>query len=127
VIYGVGVDIAEIARFTEAYARFGERFPAKILSAAELQEFPHSRYPARYLAMRFAAKEATSKALGTGFKHGVAPRQIRVVHGASGKPNLSVTGQAAALFAALGVHASHVSLSDDGGFAIAFVVLERLG
>lgn len=123
-IYGIGVDIAEIARFEHAYARFGARFPGRILSDAELLEFPRSRNPARYLAMRFAAKEATSKALGTGFKQGIAPRQIRVVHAPSGKPNLSVTGHAAALFAELGVCASHVTLSDDGGFAIAFVILE---
>ena len=123
-IYGVGVDIAQISRFEQAYVRFGARFPGKILSDEELLDFPRSRNPARFLAMRFAAKEATSKALGTGFKQGISPRQIRVVHAPSGKPNLSVSGQAAALFAELGVHASHVSLSDDGGFAIAFVVLE---
>jgi holo-[acyl-carrier protein] synthase len=124
VIRGIGVDIAEIARFEAALARFGTRFPARILSETEMHEFAASSRPARFLAMRFAAKEATSKALGTGFKHGIAPRQISVVHAASGKPNLMVSGSAARLFNAHGVSMSHISLSDDGGFAIAFVVLE---
>ncbi len=123
-IYGIGIDIAEIARFEAAYARFGERFPGRILSEEELVALPAARNSARFLAMRFAAKEATSKALGTGFRQGVAPRQIGVVHAPSGKPGLVVSGTAAALFERHGIVASHVSLSDDGGFAIAYVVLE---
>ena len=123
-IYGIGVDIAEVVRFARAHARFGRRFAERILDHQELRGFAHARDPARYLAMRFAAKEATSKALGTGFKQGIAPRQIGVVHAPSGKPGIAVSGQAAALFERDGIVASHVSLSDDGGFAIAFVVLE---
>lgn len=123
-IYGIGVDIAEIVRFERAHARFGARFAARILDHQELRGLGAARNPARYLAMRFAAKEATSKALGTGFKQGVAPRQIGVVHAPSGKPGLAVSGMAATLFERHGIVASHVSLSDDGGFAIAYVVLE---
>ncbi len=126
-IFGIGIDIAKVDRFDNAYARFGERFPARILSAHELKHFPLSKNPGRYLAMRFAAKEATSKALGTGFKQGVAPRQIGVVHAPSGKPDLAVSGHVATLFEQHGIVASHVSLSDDGGFAIAYVVLEIAG
>ena len=124
-IYGIGIDIAEISRFEKAYARFGQRFCAKILTPEELSRVSAARDTARYLAMRFAAKEATSKALGTGFKQGIAPRQIGVAHAPSGKPSLVVHGHAKALFAQEGIIASHVSLSDDGGFAIAYVVLER--
>lgn len=123
-ITGIGIDIAEISRFTRAYSKFGERFPRRILCAKELLEFPHARHPGRYLAMRFAAKEAASKALGTGFKQGVSAPQIRVVHAPSGQPSLEVSGRAAELFAHRGIRASHLSLSDDGGFAVAFVVLE---
>ena len=123
-IFGIGIDIAEISRFEAAYARFGERFPARILSEQELLHFPRARQPGRYLAMRFAAKEATSKALGTGFKQGVSPRQIGVRHQPSGKPDLTASGHVAVLFEQHGITASHVSLSDDGGFAIAYVVLE---
>ena len=125
-IYGIGIDIAEIARFERALARFGARFPARILDQHELRGLASARQPARYLAMRFAAKEATSKALGTGFKQGIAPRQIGIVHAPSGKPGLAVSGQARILFDRDGIVASHVSLSDDGGFAIAYVVLETL-
>ena len=123
-IAGIGVDIAEISRFTRAYTKFGARFPRRILCRAELLEFPRARHPGRYLAMRFAAKEAASKALGTGFKQGVTPRQIRVIHAPSGQPSLEVSGRVAELFAHRGIHTSHLSLSDDGGFAVAFVVLE---
>lgn len=123
-IRGIGVDMAEIKRFSASYARFGMRFPERILAPSELRDFARTRDPGRFLAMRFAAKEATSKALGTGFRQGVAPRQMYVVHSPSGKPNLAVSGQAAQLFAAMGINASHVSLTDEGGFAVAFVVLE---
>lgn len=123
-IFGIGVDIARIERFDAAHNRFGLRFPQRILSDHELEHFAAARSPGRYLAMRFAAKEATSKALGTGFKQGIAPRQISVVHAPSGKPSIAVSGQAAALFEQFAISASHVSLSDDGGFAIAYVVLE---
>jgi holo-[acyl-carrier protein] synthase len=123
-IFGLGLDIAEVVRFERAHARFGARFAKRILSESELEEFARTRRPARYLAMRFAAKEATSKALGTGFKQGVAPSQIRVVHAPSGKPGIAVSGRAAQLFAEHGIVASHVTLSDDGGLAVAVVVLE---
>lgn len=123
-IFGIGIDIAEIARFEASFRRFGTRFPERILSPSELAGFPRARNPGRYLAMRFAAKEATSKALGTGFKQGISPRQISVVHAPSGKPSLAVSDHAAALFERHGIIASHVSLSDDAGLAIAYVVLE---
>ena len=87
-IYGIGIDIARIERFETAYSRFGSRFPERILSADELRAFPRARSAGRYLAMRFAAKEATSKALGTGFKQGVAPRQIGVVRMSVRSPSL---------------------------------------
>lgn len=126
-IFGIGIDIAEISRFEASYARFGDRLPRKILTPAELVGFAKARQPGRYLAMRFAAKEATSKALGTGFKQGISPRQIGVEHAPSGKPSLVVSHHAAELFAEHGIVSSHVSLSDDAGLAIAYVVLEIAG
>ena len=125
-IRGIGVDMAEIRRFDESFRRFGMRFPERILGAVELRDFARARNPARFLAMRFAAKEATSKALGTGFKQGIAPRQIHLVHSPSGKPNLAVEGEAARLFERQGIGASHISLTDEGGFVVAYVVLESL-
>lgn len=123
-IFGTGIDIAEIDRFGIAYKRFQERFLGKILSEYELKYFDAFRNPARYLAMRFAAKEATSKALGTGFKQGIYPSLIWVEHEFSGKPHLQVSGKAKHLFEKFKISHSHISLSDDGGFAVASVILE---
>lgn len=123
-ISGVGIDIAQISRFSRAYERFGKRFALRILSTEEIREFGQNRRPDRYLAMRFAAKEAVSKALGTGFKQGVAPSQIQVAHDMTGKPSIQVSGRAEELFVTRGVRHSHISLSDDGGFAVAIVILE---
>ena len=123
-ILGIGIDIAEIARFRKSIKRFGDRLAKKILTDKEIELYPNTKDPARFLAMRFAAKEAASKALGTGFKQGIAPRQIGLEHEHSGKPNLIAYGKAAQLFDQRGIDRPHVSLSDDGGLAIAFVILE---
>jgi holo-[acyl-carrier protein] synthase len=124
-IYGIGVDIAEISRFQLSYERFGFRLIKKILTSEEAAQFGRSKNKARFLALRFAAKEATSKALGTGFKEGIAPRQIGVIHTKSGKPDLKVSGRVCEMFKKVGIVNSHVSLSDDAGLAIAYVVLEK--
>jgi holo-[acyl-carrier protein] synthase len=125
VIYGIGADIAEISRFQSSYERFGLRLVEKILNFQEAELFVRSKNKARFLAMHFAAKEATSKALGTGFKEGITPRQIGVIHAKSGKPDLKVSGRASELFQEAGIIRSHLSLSDDAGLAIAYVVLEK--
>jgi|TARA_B110000305_G_scaffold14758_1_gene13798 holo-[acyl-carrier protein] synthase len=127
VIYGIGVDIAEISRFQISYDRFGDRLIQKILTLDEENFFMLSKNKPRFLAMRFAAKEATSKALGTGFKQGVAPRQIGVIHAKSGKPSLKVHGRTYDIFKKERIVNSHLSLSDDAGLAIAYVVLETEG
>ena len=126
-IYGIGVDIAEISRFQVSYDRFSDRLIQKILTLDEAKQFALSKNKARFLAMRFAAKEATSKALSTGFKQGVAPRQIGVTHAKSGKPDLKVYGRAYEIFEKERIVNSHLSLSDDAGLAIAYVVLETEG
>jgi len=123
-IFGTGVDIAKIDRFGIIYEKYQSRFLAKILSEYELSYFEKARDPSRFLAMRFAAKEATSKALGTGFKQGVYPCLISVEHAPSGKPSLKVSGKVLQLFSEFKIKHSHISLSDDGGFAFASVILE---
>lgn len=123
-IYGIGIDLAQISRIRGAYERFGERFAGRILGPSELADFPAARNPVRFLAMRFAAKEAASKAFGTGFKQGVAPRLIEVCHNRAGKPSLIFSGRVAELANECGVTASHVSLTDEADFAVAYVVLE---
>ena len=124
-IYGIGIDLAQISRIRSAYERFEQRFADRILGTSELEDFPKARNPVRFLAMRFAAKEAASKAFGTGFKQGVAPRQIEVMHNKAGKPSLKFSGRVAELARENLIVASHVSLTDEDDFAVAYVVLER--
>jgi holo-[acyl-carrier protein] synthase len=124
VIVGVGVDIVEVARIRAAYRRFGERFARRILTTEEWVEFTAATRPERFLAMRFAAKEAASKALGTGFKRGVTPARIGVRHAPSGKPSLVFDAELDGLLRALKVDAGHVSLSDETEYAVGYVVLE---
>ena len=123
-IYGIGVDLAQISRIENAFERFGQRFAERILGEHELLDFQHTKRPVRFLAMRFAAKEAASKAFGTGFKQGVAPRQIEVRHNQAGKPSLVFSGQAQNLITQNNIVASHVSLTDEDDFAVAYVILE---
>ncbi|MFP5357643.1 MAG: holo-ACP synthase [Gammaproteobacteria bacterium] len=124
-IYGVGVDLLRSERMQAAWLRFGERLARKLLMPEELERFARARRPARSLAMAFAAKEATVKALGTGFR-GVGYRDCGVVHAASGQPQLVFSPALRARLDALGVAGGHVSLTDEGGMICAMVVLERL-
>ena len=123
-IYGIGIDIVDVRRMRASYARFGDRLAQKILTPGELEDFQHTRNPVRFLAMRFAAKEATSKALGTGFKQGVSPRKIGVKHNRAGKPSLSFHGTVARRIRQHRIIAGSVSLTDEVDYALAYVVLE---
>jgi holo-[acyl-carrier protein] synthase len=124
VIYGVGTDVVEIERIRSALERFGERFARRILCESELRRFHGHRLPANYLAKRFAAKEAFTKALGTGIRapanwHGVWVRNL-----ASGKPVLEFSAELRKLLEARKILHSHVSLTDERGVAMATVILE---
>jgi len=123
-IFGVGTDVVEISRIEAALKRHGERFALRILRPPELERFKRHRLPANYLAKRFAAKEAFTKALGTGIKspanwHGVWVRNL-----ASGKPVLEFSEALQKLLKTKGVTSAHVSLSDEKGVAFATVILE---
>lgn len=122
-IFGVGTDIVRIDRMERNIGRYGHRFAQRILAAAEYEEYRSARRPARFLAKRFAAKEAAVKALGTGFSDGVSPRQIAVAHDPRGKPTLVYHGRAEALCRDVCIHDSHLSLADEEEYAIAFVTL----
>jgi holo-[acyl-carrier protein] synthase len=124
VIFGVGTDVVEIERIKSALERHGERFALRILCPPELERFKRHRLPANYLAKRFAAKEAFTKALGTGIKspanwHGVWVRNL-----ASGKPVLEYSDALTALLKKRGITSAHLSLSDERGVAFATVILE---
>lgn len=122
-IFGIGTDIVAVERFEGLLARHGQRLARRILSAAELHDFAVSPHPARFLARRFAAKEAFSKALGTGVRTPVTLRGVGVGHDSLGKPRLELAPQVAALMQGRGL-VSHLSISDEAQFAVAFVVLE---
>ena len=123
-IYGIGTDICAVARMTRLLERYGERPAGRILSPAEQVDFARAQAPARFLAKRFAAKEAFSKALGTGIRHPATLRAIGVGHDKHGKPILEFGPALAALMAERGLMA-HVSISDEQDFALAFVVIEQ--
>ena len=95
-IAGVGTDIAAVARLGQLYARHGERALEKLLAPAEMADFARASDPARFLAKRFAAKEACSKALGTGLRRGVFWRDMGVINQRGGRPTMALTGGALA-------------------------------
>ena len=128
-IYGVGTDICDIRRIAATLGRRGERFAEKVLGPHEIEVF-HARrtlLEARgvaYLATRFAAKEAFSKAIGMGMRMPMTWRACEVVKAASGQPKIRLHGALAEWFAARALVA-HVSVSDESDLATAFVVVER--
>ena len=123
-IVALGVDIIEIARIEDAFARLGHRFRDRIFTESEIAycESRGSRH-ASYAA-RFAAKEAVMKALGTGWGDGVRWRDIEVRRAESGGPSVFLTGQAFERFRELGAAKVHLSLSHSREIAIAQVVFE---
>ena len=128
-IYGIGTDICDITRIAKALDRHGERFAQRVLGPHEIEVFRARRAKveargAAYLATRFAAKEAFSKAIGLGMRMPMTWRDCEVVKAASGQPQIRLHGALAAWFAARGL-AAHVSVSDEADHAAAFVVVEQ--
>lgn len=124
-IHGIGTDIVEVSRIEQSLARFGDAFAQRILTEAEYLEFELSQVKARFLAKRFAAKEAFGKALGTGLRAPVAMQHIGVGHNDLGKPVLVLAPALQSWVEARGVKLMHVSISDEKALAVAFVVLEN--
>jgi len=124
VIHGVGTDIVRVARMEDALARHGERFAERILDVSERPGFHSSPAPARFLAKRFAAKEAFGKALGTGVAVPATLHALRVSHDALGKPYFEYSPGLAGYMAERGLSA-HLSLSDEADYVVAFAVIER--
>jgi holo-[acyl-carrier protein] synthase len=124
VIYGVGTDIVEVGRIEKALARFGERFAKRILCDPELKRFQNHRQKANYLAKRFAAKEAFTKALGTGIHAPANWHGVWVKNLPSGKPVLEFSESLKALMDKWQISNTHLSLADERGMAVATVILE---
>jgi holo-[acyl-carrier protein] synthase len=125
VIFGIGVDVLESARITQTLERFGTRFIEHLLMPAERAQLARTARPERFLAMRFAAKEAIVKAMGTGFAHGVWIRDVGVVQNSWGKPEVVFSERGERVRRGLGVGEAHVTLSDERGLVVAVAVLMK--
>ena len=123
-IFGVGTDVVEIGRIEKALERWGERFAERILCAPELVRFRKHINPASYLAKRFAAKEAFTKALGTGIRAPANWHGVWVVNQRSGKPEFEFSAALKDLLQKKRILQSHLSLADERGVAVATVILE---
>ena len=122
-IFGVGTDLVELARVRQTYERFGEHFVRRLLMDEERALFERSKDPGRFLAMRFAGKEATVKAMGTGFAHGVWIRDVGIVSDPRGRPLVIWSPRGRRVCDELGIGEGHVSLTDDAGLVMAFAVV----
>ncbi len=125
-IYGIGIDLVKIARLAAAIERHGDRFLNRVFTPQEIAHCQkRARGSASAFALRFAAKEAFSKALGVGLRRdGVRWREVEVVPNRLGKPELRLTGRAADLCAQAGITGMHLSLTDEDNHALAVVILE---
>jgi holo-[acyl-carrier protein] synthase len=128
-IYGVGTDLCDVRRIAATLGRRGDRFPERVLGPTEIAVFRGRRAAVeerglRYLATRFSAKEAFSKAIGLGLHAPMAWRACEVVNLPTGKPQIRLHGELAAWFQARGLMA-HVSLSDEADYVSSFVVVEH--
>lgn len=124
-IYGIGTDIVEVSRIEQSLLRYGEAFAQRILNEREWLAYAQSKTQARFLAKRFAAKEAFAKALGTGLRTPATLSNIGVTHDDLGKPVFDLAPELQALLHEKGIVQQHLSISDEKALAAAFVVLEK--
>lgn len=126
-IHGLGTDIVQVARVDAVWRQRGEAFARRILMPEELTAFSSAsnKNPVRFLAMRFAAKEAIVKALGTGFRHGVWVRDVGMMPDFRGKPCVIFSERGDAVRRRLGAGDAFVTLSDEAGLVVAMAVMLR--
>lgn len=123
-IIGTGVDIVETSRIADLLGNHPDRFLERCFTKGEQEDSKSNKRQLEHLAARFAAKEATLKALGTGWAQGIGWTDIEVVKENSGKPTLNITGRAFVIAGELGVKSWHLSLSHISTHAIATVIAE---
>lgn len=123
-IFGIGTDIVEVLRIESSIAQFGDDFARRILADSEFASYQLSQIKPRFLAKRFAAKEAFSKALGTGLRSPATFQNIAVSHDELGKPILVLAAELQVFLQSKQVVNMHISISDEKNLAAAFVVLE---
>jgi holo-[acyl-carrier protein] synthase len=124
-IFGIGVDVLEAARVKKVFDRFGDHFVNRLLLPGERAQLAHTKRTERFLAMRFAAKEAIVKAMGTGFAHGIWIRDVGVVQNQWGKPEVVYSERGEKMRRQLGIGDGHVTLTDEAGLIVAVAVLEK--
>jgi holo-[acyl-carrier protein] synthase len=124
-IFGIGVDVLEAARIHKVFERYGQHFVERLLMPEELAQLSRTKRTERFLAMRFAAKEAIVKAMGTGFAHGIWIRDVGIVQNEWGRPEVVYSARGDEMRRKLGVGAGHVTLTDEAGLIVAVAVLER--
>ena len=122
-IYGIGTDIVHVNRMRENLDKYGNKFAHRILTEKEYSEFKSKKDKASFLAKRFAAKEATAKAMGTGFSGGLSLHHIGVRHDEAGKPILEFIDIAEKFLQEKDIKQTHLSLADERDYAVAFVTL----
>jgi holo-[acyl-carrier protein] synthase len=124
-IFGIGTDILQIERIHRVYERHGERFVSHLLTPEEETLYRQDSRSVRFLAMRFAAKEAIVKAMGTGFAHGMWLRDAGIVRNAWGRPEIVWSERGRQMCEKLGIGDSHVTLTDEAGLVVAMAVLMK--
>jgi holo-[acyl-carrier protein] synthase len=123
-IYGIGIDVVEPQRVERLRDKYGERFARRVLTPLEWPGYLRTVRPVLFLANRFAAKEAFSKAMGTGFRYPVTLQCISVVQNAAGKPSLEFHPNLQRLISSRGIVGHHLTISDERALACACVVIE---
>jgi holo-[acyl-carrier protein] synthase len=123
-VKGIGIDVVKVERIMQSIERHGSRFETRLFTPDELEYCRRHKDPVPHLAARFAAKEAAFKAIGTGLSGGVGWKMAEVIQPGGHQPKLAFHGVALERFTALGCSRSHLSLTHDGGLAIACVVIE---
>jgi holo-[acyl-carrier protein] synthase len=124
-IFGTGIDIVDISRFERFVRENNEALLNRLFTPHEREYCAARKRSAQHYALRFAAKEAFLKALGTGLRDGLSWRDMEVVNDPAGKPELALSGRAAELFLLNGLTRSFLSLSHDGNCAVASIILEN--
>ncbi|MGC8602940.1 MAG: holo-ACP synthase [Desulfomonilaceae bacterium] len=127
VIFGVGIDIVSVARMKKILSQhWADKFLRRVFASEEIVQIVRAINPEQGFAARFAAKEATAKALGTGFSKGIAPNQIMVVGGLGQKPVIILSSAAKTVAELNGIGNINVSISHTAGMACAIVVMEKI-
>lgn len=124
-IYGIGVDLVETPRIERLLAQYGERFARRVLTELEWPGYQRTNKPVLFVANRFAAKEAFSKAMGTGFRYPVTLQNISVVQNKAGKPGYALSAALSAMLQQHAITGHYLTISDEKSMACAVAILEK--